>query len=100
MKWKLDENLDHRLTAMFIKAGHDADTVLAEGLCGHDDSEVYKACLIENRALLTLDRPVLPHIQALLQSFILELARRDPRGATWVVEPGRIRIFEPSDSCM
>ena len=55
MRVKLDENLPVQLKALFAESGHDAATVVDEGLGGASDSEVAVACLAEERGLVTQD---------------------------------------------
>ena len=55
MKWKLDENLGSRTVHLFLKAGHDAETVLQEELSGSSDETLFEVCVREDRCLLTLD---------------------------------------------
>lgn len=40
MMIKLDENLDPRLSSLFNLEGHDADTVLGEGISGTPDEGI------------------------------------------------------------
>ena len=44
MKLKLDENIDVRLAPIMAAAGHDVDTVKAEGLSGEPDETIYETC--------------------------------------------------------
>lgn len=120
MKLKLDENFDRRLVPVLEAEGHDVDTIPSEGLSGADDDAVYAACRATERALITLDldfsnpfrfppsgtagivvirppRPVLPAIQATLTSVLTVLKAQSLKGALWIVEPGRIRIYDPND---
>ena len=55
MRVKLDENLPIELKRLFIDSGHDAETVLDEGMGGASDPEVLAACLAEKRVLVTQD---------------------------------------------
>ena len=43
MKFKLDENLPASSAAVLARAGHDVDTVTAEGLTGEPDRDVVVA---------------------------------------------------------
>ena len=56
MKVKLDENLPASLGDLFVPYGHDVDTVIAEDLVGHPDSDLAAAALAEGRLLITLDK--------------------------------------------
>lgn len=55
MQFKLDENLPVELANLFGEAGHDAVTVLDQGLGGAGDPDVASACLRERRTIVTLD---------------------------------------------
>ncbi|HEV8725933.1 MAG TPA: DUF5615 family PIN-like protein [Candidatus Binatia bacterium] len=57
MKLKLDENIDARLAEVLrdADAGHDAVTVREQELHGSDDTDLYRLCISEERALITLD---------------------------------------------
>jgi predicted nuclease of predicted toxin-antitoxin system len=120
MKLKLDENFDLRLVPVLTAQGFDVDTVKAEGLSGGDDDTIYGACRDTNRVLITLDldfanpfrfppghtegivvvrppRPLLPLIQATVASVLPQLKTEPLRGRLWIVEPGRIRVYEPDE---
>ena len=94
------------------------DTVPAEGLSGSADEVIYEVCRATGRTLITLDmdfanpfrfppepmegiivvRPPsasLPAIRATLVSIIDELKSRPLKGMLWIVEPGRIRVYDP-----
>lgn len=58
MKFKLDENLPTDLAADLRALGHDAETVLDEGLCGAADATVVQGATAEGRILLTLDKGI------------------------------------------
>ena len=55
MKIKLDENLPTELGELLSRLGHSVDTVHDEGLCGHSDSDVWRAAQAEERFLITQD---------------------------------------------
>jgi hypothetical protein len=42
-------------------------------------------------------RPVLSAIKATLQSVLAELTSKPLAGVLWIVEPGRIRVYDPHD---
>jgi predicted nuclease of predicted toxin-antitoxin system len=92
--------------------------VKEERLSGQPDEAIYKACVAAERILITLDldfanplrfppqqtagvivlrppRPVLPLIEATLRAALPTLLQRDLRGGLWIVEPGRIRMYDP-----
>jgi predicted nuclease of predicted toxin-antitoxin system len=120
MRFKLDENLDPRLAPVVAEGGHEVDTVLDEGLSGKDDDAVYQACLASGRILVTLDldfsnpfrfppapaegiivvrppRPVLSMIRAVLTGGLPRIKEGFRKGQLWIVEPERVRIYDPSD---
>jgi predicted nuclease of predicted toxin-antitoxin system len=53
MKIKLDENLPLRLVGTLEALGHDADSLHAESLLGHEDSEIWEAVQKDSRFLIT-----------------------------------------------
>ena len=55
MRFKLDENLPLQLKRLFTESGHDAVTVLDQGIGGATDSEVALVCQAEERILVTQD---------------------------------------------
>ena len=55
MKFKLDENLPVSSTVILASAGHDVDTVIAEGLAGAPDQDVVAAATAAGRVLISLD---------------------------------------------
>jgi predicted nuclease of predicted toxin-antitoxin system len=118
MNVKLDENFDLRLRPILEADGHDVDTVLSEALSGSDDDTVYATCRSNRRVLITLDldfsnpfrfppdetegivvvrppRPVLSAVRATLVSVLPQLKSQPLKGMLWIVEPGRIRVFDP-----
>jgi predicted nuclease of predicted toxin-antitoxin system len=120
VKLKLDENFDIRLIEVLTSEGHDVDTVLAEGLSGCNDDTVYEVCRSKKRVLITLDldfsnpfrfppfesegivavrppRPVLSAIRATLTSALPQLKTQSQNKKLWIVEPGRIRIYDPHE---
>jgi len=56
VKFKLDENLPVSSAAILTTAGHDVDTVIAEGLVGVPDQDVVAVATTTGRILITLDR--------------------------------------------
>ena len=118
MKLKLDENLGLRLAEMFRQAGHDAATVPEQQLCGASDLDLIERCRDEGRAIVTLDmdfsNPLLfkpsryrgiavlrlpkraaSHDLAELGRTLIEgLAKEELDGELWVVEQGRIRVYQ------
>lgn len=115
MRVKLDENLPVQLKRLFTESGHNADTVVEEGLGGAPDARVAAACIVEERVLVTQDldfsdiRSYRPVDHSGIVVFRLSTASRDavlevgailidrmeessPRGQLWIVEDSRIRI--------
>jgi len=118
MRFRLDENLDPRLAVLLCEEEDEADTVRAEGLSGQSDDAIYRAIVAGSRVLVTLDldfanpfrfapastagivivrppRPILPMIRATLAAALPQLRSRPLTGKLWIVEPGRIRVYEP-----
>ena len=117
MRFKLDENLPLQLKDLFTESGHDAVTVLDQGIGGAPDSGVASVCLAEERVLVTQDldfadirmyppeqypgivvfRLVTQTRDNLLKvgaSLIEVLADSSPKGQIWIVEDSRVRIRE------
>ncbi|HEX9588014.1 MAG TPA: DUF5615 family PIN-like protein [Bradyrhizobium sp.] len=116
MKFKLDENIGRRGLEFLTSSGHDVKTARGQELGGATDEELFKACAVEGRALVTLDRDfgqvlrfppektagvvileVGPHatLRAILdrlRDLLAVLETRPLAGALWIVEPGRLRI--------
>ena len=118
MKIKLDENFDVRIVPVLSEAGHDVDTVRDEKVSGSPDEVIYEVCRATARVLITLDldfadpfrfppermegivvvrppRATLPAIRATLVSVIAMLKSEPLKGFLWIVEPGRIRVYQP-----
>ena len=115
MRLKLDENLPIELKRLMATSGHDAETVLDEGMGGKTDADVLTVCLAENRVLMTQDLDfsdirafppseypgiIVFRLASQARDGLLEvcaalvktLARSSPRGQLWIVEDSRIRI--------
>jgi predicted nuclease of predicted toxin-antitoxin system len=79
MRFKLDENLDTRLAPILTEHGHDVATVLGQHLGGRPDEMIYRTCVAEKRALITLDldfsNPI--RFQSRIQSASSFCARHD-----------------------
>jgi predicted nuclease of predicted toxin-antitoxin system len=118
---KLDENLGKRTVEVFEAAEHDVATVVAQGLAGTSDDDLLRVCVAEGRALVSLDLdfanplrfdpaptpgiavlrvPDLPGRSHLLRATAIlcdGMARADITGRLWVVDPTRIRQYEPGE---
>src|ERR1035438_145478 len=55
MKFKVDENLPIEVAVALREAGHDAMSVVDQGLGGRADASVAEVCRREGRSLVTLD---------------------------------------------
>lgn len=119
MKFKLDENLGARLSSQLVAAGHDVATVHGQDLSSAPDETVIAVCQSEDRCLVTLDldfsnpmrfepaqysgivvlRPparITPDdLDQLGQVLIEALKHRSAYGRLWIVQPGRIREYQP-----
>jgi predicted nuclease of predicted toxin-antitoxin system len=117
LRFKLDENLPHRVGPALLALGHDAETALSEGLAGAVDPALLAACSAESRVLITLDLdfsdirlyPPKSHcgiwvLRPPNQSFqvVLDLVLAGVRlssiertaGQLWVIDDKRVRIRE------
>jgi predicted nuclease of predicted toxin-antitoxin system len=121
MKFKLDENLGFRTAGLVAGAGHDVATVAQEKLSGASDPRLLDVCIAEGRCLISLDldfadvlrfpprntpgiavlrlRRVasLNLLTDLVRSLLAALQTTAIAGRLWVVEAGRIRIYEEAD---
>ena len=122
MKFKLDENLGSRTAGLIAESGHDVETVAQEKLSGTSDERLLKICIAEHRCLISLDldfADVLrfpPHntpgiavlrlprvaslnlLTGLIRSLLTALQTASIAGRLWVVEAGRIRVYEEAGS--
>src|SRR5436190_17208454 len=121
MRFKLDENLDTQLATILTQYGHDVATVLGQHVGGCPDEIIYQTCVAEKRALITLaldfsnpirfpvadtfgiivlrpSRPLLGLIHTVLSQVPTLLQREQLEHRLWIVEPGRMRVFNPPDT--
>jgi predicted nuclease of predicted toxin-antitoxin system len=115
MRFKIDENLHEEVAQLLVAAGHDSETVFAEGLRGIGDEALEKHCALEQRAIVTLDLDFAdirafppaagaglvvirlheqsrPRVLAVMQNVIQLLDREPLAGRLWIVTEGGIRI--------
>lgn len=114
VKLKLDENIPVRVGTILREMGHDADTVVEEGLNGREDGVILEAASEAERMVITLDRgfPVaanlsaihpgvvvlrlldqsVPAILRVVHAFLSSESLDDLCGCLVVVSPTRARI--------
>jgi len=121
MKLKLDENLGTRAQKLFAAAGHDVQSVAAEGLSGAADPEVYQVSRREGRCLVTLDldfadvtrfppaqcpgivvirlprNPTPALLDSAVEQFLAVVSFQPLEKRLWVMEPGRLRIHQTEE---
>ena|SRR5579872_2043565 len=115
MLFKTDENLPLAVRDSLRAAGHDASSVVDQGMVGRLDSEIASVCRAEGRAIVTLDkdfadirtfppqdyagiiviRSALQSKAAVLRVFkpVLQLLAVEPlAGHLWIVDETNVRI--------
>lgn len=120
MKIKLDECIDSRLSPLLRQRGHDAFTVLQQGIQGITDEKLYHHCKDEGYIIVSLDKhfsnvlrfkpeptsgivvlrgpnDLFATTRILIKTLVDGLHQENPEGKLWFVEPGRIRIYEGSE---
>ena len=117
VRFKLDENLPRDAITLLLNAGHDAHSVLDEGLGGSEDQVLLDVCRNEGRVFVTFDLdfsdlrlyPPLDHkgiwvlrpqtqsvanTLALLENALGALETESTEDRLWIIESGRIRVRE------
>jgi len=121
LRLKLDENLGSRGAELFRQAGHDIVTVPEQRLCSSADSDLLEICRSEKRCLVTLDldfgnpllfnhanyagiavlrlspQPTPVDLFEAIQTMIRSLAQKEIAGELWIVQKGKIRIYQPKE---
>jgi predicted nuclease of predicted toxin-antitoxin system len=120
MRFKTDENLPREVSEYLVQCGHDALRVDEQGLAGVADPGLAAVCLVEGRAIVTLDtdfmdvrrfspeqyagilvlrphRQSVPRILALTRRIVALLGSEPVLGKLWIVDEGRVRI-RPEDT--
>ena len=115
MKFKVDENLPIEVAEVLKRGGHQASTVVDEGLEGASDRQIAKICRREKRALITLDvgfadlrayppgeypglivfrlsRQDKAYVLNILTSLTASIEQEELMGKLWIVQENRIRI--------
>jgi predicted nuclease of predicted toxin-antitoxin system len=118
MNFKLDENFGACAQRIFQEYGHSVETVRSQKLEGCADSELYVVCCSEGRCLVMLDldfadvlrfppeqgggivvirvpqNPSLVLLERLVRQFLQMLAQMSVAQRLWIVEVGRIRVYQ------
>ena len=118
MKLKLDENLGTRGLDLLVAEGHDVCTVAIQQLTSSTDEELALRCASEGRALVTLDldfsnpfrfppenssgiavlrgpaRLTSADLETLMRTLVIALRNQQLAGNLWIVEKGRVRVFQ------
>jgi predicted nuclease of predicted toxin-antitoxin system len=122
MRLKLDENLGRRGQSILEADGHDVSTVPHQQLSGSSDAELIEQCRREGRGLVSLDldfanplrfqpsrypgiavlrlpsKPSAGDLTCLIDTLARALANDSIVGKLWIVEPGRVRVYQEPDT--
>lgn len=117
LRLKVDENLPIEVVALLNDAGHDAMSVIDQGLGGRPDPEVAEICRQEDRVIVTLDLDFAdiriyeprdfagivvlrltvldkPRLLSSVKRLILLLVPEALTGKLWIVNESSVRIRE------
>jgi predicted nuclease of predicted toxin-antitoxin system len=123
VKLKLDENLGVRGQRILQTAGYDVCTVAEQSLQQVEDRQLIGRCQAEARCLVTLDldfanpllflpsqyfgiavlrlpnKPSAADLYRAIETLAAALAKDSIEGKLWIIEAGRVRIYQekPSD---
>jgi predicted nuclease of predicted toxin-antitoxin system len=122
MKLKLDENLGERGYSILQGDGHDVSTVTLQHAGGTTDEDLIEKCRAEDRVLVSLDldfanplrfqpsrypgiavlrlpsKPSAADLTRVAHVLGAALKRDSITGKLWIVEPGRVRVYQESES--
>ncbi len=84
MKFKLDENLGSRIAKLIAESGHDAETVVQFSPRKTSGIAVLRPPRVASMNLL----------MGLVRSLLEALGTTSIAGQLWVVESGRIRVYD------
>jgi predicted nuclease of predicted toxin-antitoxin system len=115
----LNKAVDPRAKEILGQEGHEVLTVQEQGLSGASDAQVATTAQREGYCLVTLDldfanplafpphlyagiivlrhpKPTTKRLLQLVEQLTQVLRTENPKGRLWIIEPGRLRIYEPA----